>query len=80
MARTPVYMPKFGMTMTEALIIEWHRQVGDTVAEGDLLLTVETEKVNTDIEAPAGGTLIDIQFEVDDEVPVGEIIAYIEAG
>ena len=78
MARTPVYMPKFGMTMNEGLIVEWHRQEGDAVKEGDILLTVETEKVNTDIEAPASGTLREVRYQVDDEVPVGEIVAYID--
>jgi len=70
-------MPKFGMTMTEGLIVEWRYQVGDRVTQGEVLLVVETEKVNTDIEAPASGTLADIKYQVDDEVPVGEIIAYI---
>ena len=78
MARTPIYMPKFGMTMNEGLIVEWHRQEGDAVKEGDILLTVETEKVNTDIEAPASGTLREVRYQVDDEVPVGEIVAYID--
>lgn len=77
---TPVYMPKFGMTMTEGLIVEWHFQEGDSITAGEILLTVETEKVNTDIEAPVTGTLAEIKFQVDDEVPVGEIIAYINEG
>ena len=78
MAREAIYMPKYGMTMTEGLITEWHFQEGDRVNEGAALLTVETEKVDTDIEAPVSGTLVDVRFAVDDEVPVGEIIAYIE--
>ena len=78
MAREAVYMPKYGMTMTEGLITEWHFQEGDRVHEGDALLTVETEKVDTDIEAPVSGTLVEVRFAADDEVPVGEIIAYIE--
>lgn len=78
MAREAIYMPKYGMTMTEGLITEWHFQEGDAVKEGDALLTVETEKVDTDIEAPKSGTLVEVRFAADDEVPVGEIIAYIE--
>ena len=78
MAREAIYMPKYGMTMTEGLITEWHFQEGDAVNEGDALLTVETEKVDTDIEAPVSGKLVGIRFAADDEVPVGEIIAYIE--
>ena len=78
MAREPIYMPKYGMTMTEGLITQWHFQEGDTVNEGEALLTVETEKVDTDIEAPVSGKLVGVRFAADAEVPVGEIIAYIE--
>jgi pyruvate dehydrogenase E2 component (dihydrolipoamide acetyltransferase) len=78
MARAAIYMPKYGMTMTEGIITEWHFQEGDEVNEGDALVTVETEKVDTDIEAPVSGKLVDVRFAVDAEVPVGEIIAYIE--
>ena len=76
--REPIYMPKFGLTMTEGLIVEWLKKEGDPVNEGDALLTVQTEKVDTDINAPATGTLVSIQYEAGDEAPVGEIIAYIE--
>jgi pyruvate/2-oxoglutarate dehydrogenase complex dihydrolipoamide acyltransferase (E2) component len=78
MAREAIYMPKYGMTMTEGIITEWHFQEGDAVNEGDALVTVETEKVDTDIEAPVSGKLVGVRYEVDAEVPVGEIIAYIE--
>jgi biotin carboxyl carrier protein len=76
--REPIYMPKFGMTMTEGLIATWHKQEGDIVKEGDILFTVQTEKVDTDVEAPASGTLVSVQYAEGDEAAVGEIIAYIE--
>ena len=78
MARIPLHMPKFGMTMTEGTIVEWMAEVGDVLKQGAPLLSVETEKVVTDIESPVDGTLVERLFEVDAEVPVGEIIAYIE--
>ncbi len=78
MALEPVYMPKFGMTMEVGLIVEWLVVEGDSVAEGDPLVVIETEKVSTELEAPAGGIVMEIGCEVDDEIPVGEIIAYIE--
>jgi pyruvate/2-oxoglutarate dehydrogenase complex dihydrolipoamide acyltransferase (E2) component len=43
MPLTPVYLPKFDMTMTEGLIVTWHVREGDPVQEGQPLLTVETE-------------------------------------
>lgn len=78
MALEPVYMPKFGMTMTEGLIVEWHHQPGARVEEGAPLLTVQTEKVDSEINAPASGVLVDVRFDVDDEAPVGEILAHID--
>ncbi|MDE2749218.1 MAG: hypothetical protein OXI34_09655 [Chloroflexota bacterium] len=75
----PIYMPKFGMTMEEGLIVEWLVDEGDTVAEGDGIVLIETEKVSTELEAPAAGQVVELSCEVDDEVPVGTIIAYIES-
>jgi pyruvate dehydrogenase E2 component (dihydrolipoamide acetyltransferase) len=77
-AREPIYMPKFGMTMTEGVIMQWLKKEGDQVVQGEPLLTVETEKVDTDIEATASGTLVAIEYEAGDAAPVGEIIGYIE--
>lgn len=75
----PVYMPKFGMTMEAGLIVEWLVAEGDRVAEGDGLVVIETEKVSTEVEAPAGGVVVELSYDVDDEAPVGEVIAYIES-
>ena len=79
MSLVPIYMPKFGMTMEEGLIVEWLVAEGDTVAEGDGIVVIETEKVSTEVEAPAGGVVVELSCEVDDEVPVGDVIGYIES-
>lgn len=79
MSLIPIYMPKFGMTMEEGLIVEWLVAEGDTVAEGDGIVVIETEKVSTEVEAPASGVVMELSCEVDDEVPVGQIIGYIES-
>ncbi len=78
MALVPVYMPKFGMTMTEGLIVEWYREEGDLVAAGEPLFSVETEKASSDVEAPASGTLAEISVGAGSEAPVGSVVAYIE--
>ena len=78
MALEPVYMPKFGMTMEAGLIVEWLVSEGDRVAEGAPIVLIETEKVSAELEAPAAGLIMEIGCQVDDEVPVGDIIAYIE--
>lgn len=78
MALIPVYMPKYGMTMTEGLIVEWMVAEGDSVEQGKPLFSVETEKAVSDVDAPASGTLVEVLFEVDSEAPVGAVVAYIE--
>lgn len=76
---TTVVMPKLGLTMEEGMIVEWHKQEGDAVEQGELLLEITTEKVNADIEAPASGILRGIRAEAGDTVPVGFPLAFIAA-
>jgi pyruvate dehydrogenase E2 component (dihydrolipoamide acetyltransferase) len=78
MALTPIYLPKYGMTMTEALIVGWLVREGDEVQEGQPLVTIETEKVNSAVEAPASGRLVEICFGEDESPVVGAILGYIE--
>lgn len=60
-------MPQLGLTMTEATVIQWHKAVGDPVALGDILVEVETEKVNYQVESTLAGALLEIL------VPEGDI-------
>jgi pyruvate dehydrogenase E2 component (dihydrolipoamide acetyltransferase) len=78
MAKIPVYMPKFGMTMTTGLITEWMFAAGERVEKGNALAIVETEKVQTELESPASGVLTDVKYADGEEAPVGEIVAYID--
>jgi len=80
MAKIPVYMPKFGMTMTTGLITEWLFAEGERVEQGQAIALVETEKVQTELESPATGTLTDVRFQDGMEAPVGQVIAYVEDG
>ena len=52
-----VIIPKLGLTMTEATILEWHKREGETVRKGEPLFTLENEKAALEIEAPASGIL-----------------------
>ena len=54
---TPVIIPRLGMTMQEATLLEWAVPDGAAVAAGDVLYRIETDKVETDCEAPAAGTI-----------------------
>ena len=50
-------MPKLGLTMTEGLVAEWRRAPGESFAAGDVLVVIETDKIASDLEAPAAGRL-----------------------
>ncbi len=67
-------MPKLGLTMTEATILEWRKAEGEQVEAGEILLIIETEKVTLEIEAPASGVL-HILIPEGETVPVLEPIA-----
>jgi pyruvate dehydrogenase E2 component (dihydrolipoamide acetyltransferase) len=50
-------MPQIGMTMVEGTIEAWLKKDGDTVAKGEIILEISTEKLTNEIEAPADGVL-----------------------
>lgn len=70
MAET-VKLPKWGLTMEEATIIQWEVEVGDSVAAGDIIAVVESEKVEIDLPSPAAGIVAKFLVDIDDTVPVG---------
>ncbi|RYF67435.1 MAG: biotin/lipoyl-binding protein, partial [Cytophagaceae bacterium] len=72
-----IRMPKMSDTMTEGVIAEWHKKVGDTVKSGDVLAEVETDKATMDLEAYDEGTLLFIGVEKGQAVPIDGIIAVI---
>lgn len=54
---TEFLMPKSGMGVTEATITKWHKAEGDSFAEGDVLLEIETAKAVEEVEAPFAGSV-----------------------
>lgn len=78
MEQVAVRMPRFGMTMEAGIIAEWLAQPGDLLREGQGIAVVITEKVEVELEAPVSGKLAGICAGPDSEVPVGEVIAWIE--
>lgn len=73
-----VILPKWGLTMDEGVIAVWEKQVGDAVAEGETIAIIETEKLETELPAPASGTLVEVIHPEGATVPVGTVIARIE--
>lgn len=70
-----IVMPKLGLTMTEGLLASWRVGPGDTVATGDVLFVIETEKIATEIEAQHPGRIGDILVAEGETVPVGAALA-----
>lgn len=70
-------MPNVGISVESCILTEWHKKKGDTVNEGDVLFTYETDKTTTDEKATASGTLLEVFFEEGDEIPVMTNIAVI---
>ncbi len=73
-----VVIPKLGLTMTEATILEWHKREGEVVLKGEVLFTLENEKSVLDIEAPASG-ILHILVQAGQTVPVLGAIGHLEA-
>ncbi|WP_277295978.1 dihydrolipoyl dehydrogenase [Streptococcus hyointestinalis] len=74
-----VIMPKLGVDMQEGEILEWKKQEGDVVNEGDILLEIMSDKTNMELEAEDSGVLLKIVHQAGETVPVTEVIAYIGA-
>ncbi|MHD0381540.1 2-oxo acid dehydrogenase subunit E2 [Staphylococcus simulans] len=67
---TNIMMPKLGMTMKEGTVEEWHVQEGDSVNKGDIIVSISSEKLTQDVEAPADGTIIKITTQAGEEAKV----------
>ena len=67
---TAVVLPKVGNTVEECIITSWEKQAGDSVAEGEILCAVETDKAIVEIESTASGTLLATFYDVGDVAPV----------
>ena len=72
-----VKVPASGESVTSANVARWHRKNGDAVSRGEVLVTLETDKVSNELEAPADGVL-EILVGEGEEVAIGTIIARIE--
>lgn len=74
-------MPQLGETVTEGTILRWAKEVGDTIAEDEVLVEISTDKVDTEVPSPAAGTVLEILVNEGDTVEVGTALAVIgEAG
>lgn len=73
----PIAMPRQGNTVESCVIQEWRKKKGDLVKQGDVLFSYETDKASFEFESPHEGTLLEIFFEKDEDVPVLTNVAVI---
>ena len=70
-----IVMPQLGLTMEEGSVTSWLKKPGEWVEKGDALFTVETDKIEMEVEAMGKGYLGEIQVELGLKVPVGTLLA-----
>ena len=74
---TEVTLPTLGESVNEATVSRWLKEVGDPVEADEALLEVSTDKVDTEIPAPASGHLLEIRVKEDDTAQVGQVLGVI---
>src|SRR5262245_53333437 len=71
---TAVTMPRLGLTMVEGTVVEWKARLGESVEKGQIILVIESEKVEVEVESFGGGTLAAIYVEPGTTVPIGSLL------
>lgn len=78
MAKFELKLPKMGESVAEATITSWLKEVGDTIELDEAVVEIATDKVDSEVPSEVEGTLVEILFEKDAIVAVGQTIAIIE--
>lgn len=77
---TEIRVPALGESVTEATVAQWFKQAGDSVAQDEPLVELETDKVAVEVPAPAAGALIEINVQPGETVEIGTLLGAIEEG
>jgi pyruvate/2-oxoglutarate dehydrogenase complex dihydrolipoamide acyltransferase (E2) component len=72
-----VTMPQMGVSVAEGTVVEWKKQVGDWVQADEIIASISTDKIDTDVESPATGRVQEILVDVGTTVTVGTVMARI---
>ena len=75
-----LFVPTLGESVSEATIAKWYKKEGDAVKADELLVELETDKVNLEVNAPTSGRLGKISFVAGDTVKRGDLLVIIEEG
>ena len=73
-----IILPKLGMAMTEGIICEWQKKVGESVKKGEVLFSMESDKAVIDVKAECNGILKEILAENNETVKAGTVVGTIE--
>ena len=76
--KVEMVMPQMGESISEATISKWLKSVGASVKKDEVILEISTDKVDSEIPAPASGTIAEVLFKEGDVVPVKTVIALID--
>jgi pyruvate/2-oxoglutarate dehydrogenase complex dihydrolipoamide acyltransferase (E2) component len=72
-----VQMPQMGVSVAEGTVVEWKKQVGDWIEADEIIASISTDKIDTDVESPATGRLQEVLVDVGTTVEVGTVMARI---
>lgn len=78
MAKFELKLPKMGESVAEATVTNWLKKVGDKIEMDEAVLEIATDKVDSEVPSEVAGTLVEILFNTDDVVQVGQTLAIIE--
>jgi pyruvate dehydrogenase E2 component (dihydrolipoamide acetyltransferase) len=76
---SPILMPDLGSGMEEGLLLNWTKQVGDTIKDGDVIAEIETDKTTVEVPVHASGTITELVGEPGQTLKVGEVIGYVDS-
>src|SRR3954471_14032725 len=74
-----IQMPQMGESVTEGTVLEWHKQEGEFVSEGETVVEVSTDKIDAEVPAPASGVITRILKAPDETIEVGGVLAELDA-
>lgn len=78
MAKYNLLLPRMGESVSEATIVKWIKQIGDSIEIDDTIIEIATDKVDSDVPSPVSGVLIEQLFKEDEIAQVGDVIAVLE--
>jgi multifunctional 2-oxoglutarate metabolism enzyme len=79
-ATVEIQMPQMGESVTEGTVLEWHKQEGEYVSEGETVVEVSTDKIDAEVPAPASGVITKILKAPDETIEVGGVLAELDPG